>query len=80
MYQRQASLDQGYARAVTGFVATLVSLAVNEAEETSSFGDWFFGRAHTVLDELAASTQAQETASLRSLLEAMARLGREAAR
>ena len=77
VYQQQASLDQGYARAVTGFVATLVSLAVNEAAETSSFGDWFFDCGRAVLDDLAASTQAQETASLRSLLEAMARLGNE---
>ena len=77
VYQRQASLDQGYAKAVTGFVATLVSLAVNEAAETSSFGDWFFDCGRAVLDDLAASTQAQEAVSLRSLLEAMARLGNE---
>ena len=77
VYQRQASLDQGYAKSVTGFLATLVSLAVNEAAETSSFGDWFFDRGRTVVDDLAASTQAQEAASLRSLLEAMARLGNE---
>ncbi|MCE2487732.1 MAG: ADP-ribosylglycohydrolase family protein [Desulfurellaceae bacterium] len=77
VYQRQASLDQGYAKAVTGFVATLVSLAVNEAAETSSFGDWFFDRGRAVLDDLAAATQTQEAASLRGVLEAMAQLGRE---
>ena len=77
VYQRQASLDQGYAKAVTGFVATLVSLAVNEAAETSSFGYWFFDRGRAVLDDLAAAIQTQEAASLRGVLEAMAQLGRE---
>ncbi len=57
LYRQQACLDQGYAKDVTAFLATLVSLAVNEPAQTDSFGDWFFGHGHAVLDELAASQQ-----------------------
>jgi hypothetical protein len=77
LYQQQAGLDQGYAKVVTAFLATLVSLAVNEASQTDSFGDWFFGCARAVLDDLAASAQDEDVASLRSVLETIQQLGTE---
>lgn len=75
-YERQACLDQGYAKTVTAFLATLVSLAVQETPTGASFSDWFFRSSLVLCDGLALSgSEAQALSTLRSLLDSMQELG-----
>ncbi len=77
-YERQARLDQGYAKAVTAFLATLVSLAVNESPDSDSFAVWFFRRSRAVLEDLdhhGSLLRQQDVPILRALLNTMEELG-----
>ena len=76
IYKRQACLDQGYAKIVTAFLATLVSLAVQETPTGASFSDWFFRSPRALLDDVAASgSDSQELSILRGILDSMQELG-----
>ena len=76
IYKRQARLDQGYAKIVTAFLATLVSLAVQEIPTAASFSDWFFRSSLLLLEDLERSgSEAQALPTVRSLLDSMQEFG-----
>ena len=76
LYKRQACLDQGYAKIVTAFLATLVSLAVQKTQTGASFSDWFFRSSRALLDDVVASeADSLELSSLRGILDSMQGLG-----
>lgn len=76
IYKRQACLDQGYAKIVTAFLATLVSLAVQESPTGASFSHWFFRSSRELLDDVAASeADWRELSILRGILDSMQGLG-----
>lgn len=78
VYERQACLDQGYSKVVTAFLATLVSLAVQETPTGASFSDWFFPSSRGLLDDLKRSgSDAPALPTLQSLLDSMQGLGTE---
>ena len=77
LYERQAGLDQGYAKIVTAFLATLVSLAVQEILTEATFSDWFFRSSQAVLDAgVASGADSQELSILRGMLDSMQTLGK----
>ena len=76
IYKRQARLDQGYAKIVTAFLATLVSLAVQEIPTAAAFSDWFFRSSLLLLEDLERSgSEAQALPTVRSLLDSMQEFG-----
>ena len=78
IYKGQARLDQGYAKIVTGFLATLVSLAAKEAPTGASFSDWFFRSSRALLEDVEhAGSDAQALPTVRALLDSMQELGTE---